>query len=364
MKNSLLIISTIFLVNLSVAQELSGKVTNKVTGEAIPYCSVYLSSVQIGVITDSIGNFAFDASLPDEITMRISASFFETKTMVVSKGDILQIQLNPSHLDVDEVVVIMPSGVMQRDNTVRVDHLDLKDLNAIPASNLMEAIANINGVQQASMGSGISKPVIRGMQGVRVLTVLNGMRIENQQWGGDHGLGISQLGIGAVEVIKGPSSLLYGADAFGGVLYLVDEKFSSQKSYEIQAQTKFETASLGTTNSLMVKLSKKNLRFNVAGLFSDFADMKLSNGSFLDNSRYYDHGVKARLGYSYKNWSMQARYMYSRSRVGIPGDSHDSIPDPADFMVNVQTETRSCLLNLFKIILSHLRIVFTSRKMN
>lgn len=336
MKNILVMILPFFLVKLSSAQELSGRVTNSVTGEAVPFASIYLPNVQIGTITDSTGNFYFRASLPDEVSVRISSRFYETQIIIGSRGEFLNVKLQPSHLDIDEVVVIMPSGVMQRDNTVRVDHLDLKDLNAIPASNLIEAIANINGVQQASTGAGISKPVIRGMQGVRVLTVLNGIRIENQQWGSDHGLGISQLGIGAVELIKGPSSLLYGADAFGGVLYLIDEKFTSQNTYEIQAQSKFESATLGTTNSIMLKLSKNNIRFNLAGLYSDFSDMKLSNGKFLRNSRYFDHGIKTRLAYSHKNWSMQARYMYSQSRIGIPGDIHDSILDTADFIVDVQ----------------------------
>ena len=57
-------------------------------------------------------------------------------------------------------------------------------------------------IQSASLGTGISKPVIRGFQGFRVLNLVNGVRLQNQQWGGDHGLAISQLGIDAVEVIK------------------------------------------------------------------------------------------------------------------------------------------------------------------
>ena len=59
-----------------------------------------------------------------------------------------------------------------------------------------------------------AKPVIRGMQGMRVVTFLNGMRINNQQWGGDHGLGISQAGMQSAEVIKGPMSLIYTGDTF------------------------------------------------------------------------------------------------------------------------------------------------------
>ncbi|NRA12441.1 MAG: TonB-dependent receptor, partial [Crocinitomicaceae bacterium] len=185
--------------------------------------------------------------------------------------------------------------------------------------------------------AGISKPVVRGMQGVRVMTVLNGMRIENQQWGGDHGLGISQLGIGSAEIIKGPSSLLYGADAFGGVIYLSDEKFANSNSISVDARSRFDGVNLGTTNSLNYKLSKKNVRFNAGGLYSSFADFKLPNGKYLENSRFYDHGAKLRFAVNHNNWSLQARYMYSNSQIGISGEVHEGEePLPENFMVDSQ----------------------------
>lgn len=341
MKHIVLTIVTICLVQLSFGQTLSGKVVDSKTKETIPFASVFITGVEIGTITDSIGNFNFKSSLPQEVTVRFSASMFETKLITVKSNQFITIALEPSHLELDEVILVMPTGVMQRDNTVNVDRLDLKDLNAIPAANLSEAIANINGVQQASMGTGISKPVIRGMQGVRVLTAWNGMRIENQQWGADHGMGISQLGIGSVEIIKGPSSLLYGADAFGGVVYLAEEKFSSQNAYSVNVNSKFESVNLGTTNSAMIKLSKKNMRFNLGALYSNFADFKMPNSLYLADSRYQDMGVKARFGVNKDNWVMQVNYMMSHSYIGIPGHTHDSVPNPENYMLNFQNRQRN-----------------------
>lgn len=341
MKNIFMSIVTLLLSQWTIAQHFSGNVVDAKTKKGIPFASVYVVDVQIGTITDSAGGFVFHASLPEEITLRISTAMYESKLVSIKSNEFISIELEESHLELDEVVLIMPTGVMQQDNTVRVDRLKLKDLNAIPAANLSEAIANLNGVQQASMGTGISKPVIRGMQGVRVLTAWNGMRIENQQWGADHGMGISQLGIGAVEVIKGPSSLLYGADAFGGVIYLAEEKFSSQNAYSVRVNSKFESVNLGTTNSAMIKLSKKNMRFNLGALYSNFADFKMPNGSYLADSRYQDMGVKARFGVNKDNWVLQANYMFSHSYIGIPGHTHDSLPDPETFMLSFQNRQRN-----------------------
>lgn len=337
----MLVIVAICIAQFSTAQGFLGRVIDAETNEGIPFASVLVTGFQIGIISDSLGNFSFEASLPEEISIKVSAELYESKILTASSKEHITISLYESHLEVDEIILIMPVGVMEKENTVRVDRLELKDLNTIPASSLSDAIANLNGVQQASIGTGITKPVIRGMQGVRVLTTLNGMRIENQQWGADHGMGISQLGIGAVEVIKGPSSLLYGADAFGGVIYLADEKFSKQNSYSIDVKSKFESVNLGTTNSAMFKLAKKNVRFNLGALYSNFADFKMPNGTYLADSRYQDMGVKARLGINKNKWAMQVNYMFSHSYLGIPGHTHDSVPDPSSFMLDFQNRQRN-----------------------
>ena len=340
MKNILLMIVFPFVVQLSFAQEFKGKILDAETKEGIPFANIYIKGIQVNAISDSIGNFSIDVPLPKEINVLFGASFYESKLMKVNSLKFISVDLIKSHLELDEVLLRPKSGTMQRDNIIRVDRLLIKDLNTIPVSNLSEALSNINGVQEASMGPGISKPVIRGMQGVRVLSVLNGMRLENQQWGADHGLGISQLGIGALEVIKGPNSLLYGVDAFGGVVYIEDEKFESQNVYSANINSKFESVNLGYTNSAVIKLSKKKFRFNLGALHSSFSDFQMPNGKYLEDSRYEDMGVKTRISYNTNNWVMNMYYMFSHSYNGIPGHTHDSIPDSESFMSDFQNRQR------------------------
>ena len=84
--------------------------------------------------------------------------------------------------------------------------------------NFMQAMENIPGVQAMDIGSGFSKPMIRGMGFNRIAVLENGIKQEGQQWGADHGLEQDAFNIGTVNVLKGPSSLLYGSDAMGGVI--------------------------------------------------------------------------------------------------------------------------------------------------
>ncbi|MDR2120495.1 MAG: TonB-dependent receptor [Tannerella sp.] len=84
--------------------------------------------------------------------------------------------------------------------------------------NLVQSLQHLPGVQSMDIGSGFSKPVIRGMGFNRISVTENGIKQEGQQWGADHGLETDAFDAERIIVRKGPSSLLYGSDAMGGVI--------------------------------------------------------------------------------------------------------------------------------------------------
>ena len=90
---------------------------------------------------------------------------------------------------------------------------------SISSTSLVENLNQLSGVSSIGSGLGIQKVVVRGLSGLRVVTYLNGMRIANQEWANDHSIGFTDLGLGRVELIKGASSLKFGGDAVGGILY-------------------------------------------------------------------------------------------------------------------------------------------------
>lgn len=302
-----------------------GLVSDSITKRPIPFAKVYIPSLDLGTIADMEGKFQLESDLPEQITVRISASDYISKTIEVFPSKFLSIQLLGSHLDLEEITISAPGSELDNLNIFNIEKIELSNGAANNTSVLTDAIATINGVQTASIGPGIGKPVVRGLQGLRVLTLINGVRMDNQQWGSDHGIAVGKLGIGSVEVIKGPSSLLYGGDAFGGVIYLKDERFTTQNAQEITIGSRFETVNLGTQSDLLYKLSKNNLRFTAGFLHGNFADFKLPNGKYLKNSRFKQLGGKANLAYNKGNWTTNVRYTYSRTRAGIPGHTHDSI---------------------------------------
>ncbi len=107
---------------------------------------------------------------------------------------------------------------VERGSTLPVDVAGRDYIRRHFAGGLMQTLQQIPGVRSMDIGTGFSKPMIRGMAFNRVIVAENGIKQEGQQWGGDHGLEMDAFDMERVVVIKGPASLLYGSDAMGGVI--------------------------------------------------------------------------------------------------------------------------------------------------
>lgn len=321
---------------MCIAQQLTGVVKDGLNNESIPGAKIELKELGVATFTDANGRFTLEGNWPNEFIIHVSAMTYESKTVLLTCCDSINFTLSPDPHDMDEVMVRVELRELQGSLTQKTDYMKLDKLDVITPLSISSALTQIDGVQMASYGPLNSKPVIRGMQGMRVVTFLNGMRINNQQWGGDHGLGISQVGMESAEVIKGPMSLIYTGDATGGLLYIKDGSFAPQNTYSIQMNTQFESVNKGSQNSLVYKVSGKKFRMSAAGIFSSYADYAVPDGGYLSDSRMQDYGGKFKLGYNSGKWNFELNYLYSNSRVGIPGHTHDTLATPASFIIEEQ----------------------------
>jgi iron complex outermembrane receptor protein len=131
----------------------------------------------------------------------------------------------PGHLhnDLEEVVVRatpLDQNVMEMAQSATV----LKDamLQREIANNIGETLARLPGLSNASYGQNVGRPVIRGMQGQRVGVLSNNMASGDASAGSqDHAVSSEPFLADQVEVLRGPSTLLYGSGAIGGVVNMV-----------------------------------------------------------------------------------------------------------------------------------------------
>lgn len=128
----------------------------------------------------------------------------------------------PRTLDVVEVTASpLRQGI--EDLARPVDVLTGDELDARKAGTLGETLERQAGVQSASFGAGVGRPVIRGLEGARVQVLANGgSALDVSTVSADHAIGIEPFLADQIEVLKGPASLLYGSGAIGGAVNVVD----------------------------------------------------------------------------------------------------------------------------------------------
>jgi vitamin B12 transporter len=211
-----------------------------------------------------------------------------------------------------------------------------EDLKTYNYSTLDDAFRNIPGVNvQASGGSGkLSTMSIRGANSSQVLILVDGVRVSSPTVGQTDLSDISPDLIERIEVIRGPQSTLYGADAIGGVVNIVTRKGAGPFYASVENQG-------GNYDTLHNKISLGGAYriFN----YSLSASHLESNGQFRnDNSNV--NAVSGRIGVSLPfDSSLAFVYRYNKSDTGVPVKSVFPPPQPVDPIINPnakqQTET-------------------------
>ena len=175
--------------------------------------------------TDAKGRYTF-RNLPKGVYL-VSFSYVGyanyTQKVDLASTTVFNVRMAPSSIEEAEVVVtgVSRATELKRDPVpmVAIGKTYIDQHSA--SGNVIDEIANLPGISAVTTGPNISKPFIHGLGYNRVVTSVDGIRQEGQQWGDEHGIEVDQNSVDRVEIIKGPASLSYGSDAIGGVVNLI-----------------------------------------------------------------------------------------------------------------------------------------------
>ena len=234
-------------------------------------------------------------------------------------------QVNDQTVKLDEVVLSLPFNQTLGKSVIKVDKIIFNDLNPILQQYISKSISKLPGVTILSTGPGISKPSIRGLSYDRVVVYSQGVRLENQQWGDEHGIGVSTSGINSIEVIKGPSYVLYGSDAMGGVLYIEPERYSNDFSVDYMGV--YNSNYNGITNNLGIKGSSGKFSYLARANMVDNQSFSTPDGE-VENTWFKENDIQAGLKYETEKFSSDLRLSMNFSELGLPhmeegDDDHD-----------------------------------------
>jgi iron complex outermembrane receptor protein len=298
---------------------LSGKVTTQ-AGEPLPGATIYCYELSKGTFSDSDGNFELSNLPAGKITVQFSFVGYASQVQIVLMDENVKridVALHETALEAEEVVVSGGYNATQHQTAVKIDVLNLDEKRRKISPNIMETLSQVPGVSMISKGSGVAKPVIRGLSMNDILTLNNGVRIENYQYSDHHPLGVNEFGIEDVEIIKGPASLLYGSDAIGGVINFIREKPAPVGTLQGDYGLQLFSNSLGVVQNLGLKGASKDIFGGLRVGYVSHADYLQGGGDFVPNTRFNESSLKANIGHAGRMGTFELFYDHNRHNIGL-----------------------------------------------
>ncbi len=202
-----------------------GHVVSKEDGEHIPFINVLIEGTRIGTVTDATGHYMLTNLPQGEHTLMVKGMGYETSRaqfeIVAGQSLEINVKINYHGVNIDEIVVT--SSPTARGFRYQPDNVYLgEELQKRADISFGEMLDGEPGIAMRSMGPTPSRPVIRGLDGDRILILQNGERMGDiSETSAGHAISLDPLSANRVEVVRGPASLLYGSSAIGGVINLM-----------------------------------------------------------------------------------------------------------------------------------------------
>ncbi len=174
------------------------------------------------------------------------------------------------------------------------------DLN-VSADNVADLLKDIGSVNLSSDGTpGVKRVSIRGENASRTLILVDGERIDDYKNKSGAPLLVNPFFIDRIEVLKGPSSVLYGSDAMGGIVNVISKQ-ASDRPFAAEGGIAYVGSGNGFSEFVNVSGTQGGFRYVLGGFNTDMGDLYLADRERVDNTSYYSKGVNAQLSYAFSD---------------------------------------------------------------
>lgn len=203
---------------------------------------------------------------------------------------------DPTHQNEDdyhhesEQIVVRAAGLTQLDTLAGTSVVEGLDLQRSSAGQIGDVLAKEPGVSATSFSPGASRPVLRGFAGERVKVLIDGIgAIDASNTSADHAVSIDPLTAERIEVLRGPAVLLYGSQAIGGAVNVIDKRIPQRPLDEpfhvdlaAAADTAYDLREGGA--SLDARLGDRVVA-HIDGSWRDTDDLRIPGFVLSDNLR-------------------------------------------------------------------------------
>ena len=173
----------------------------------------------------------------------------------------------------------------------------IKPDEQIVADNIPDLIKDIGSVNLVSDGTpGAKRVSIRGENASRTLLLVDGQRIDDSKTKSGAPMLINPFFIDHIEILKGPSSVLYGSDAMGGIVHVITKQ-ASEKPFSAEGGVAYVGSGNGFSEYVNVSGTLNKFSYALGGFNTDMGDMYLASHERVGNTSYYSKGLNAHLSY-------------------------------------------------------------------
>ncbi|MEE4107743.1 MAG: TonB-dependent receptor, partial [Halieaceae bacterium] len=195
-------------------------------------------------------------------------------------------------LRMEHVLVTMPLHKEVAETALPFTVLTGDELRRSASATLGDTLRDVPGIANASFGPGVGQPVIRGQTGPRVRVLQNGTTsADASKASQDHANAVETLLANSVEVLRGPSTLLYGGGAIGGVINVLDNRIPVSLPEEATGGLAYRHDTASNMDVLVGKFegSAGNFAFHADAMMREFDDLEIPGMAVREHDEHDDH---------------------------------------------------------------------------
>jgi iron complex outermembrane receptor protein len=300
----------------------TGRLVNSLSGDPIPGATVLLEELRRETTAGADGTFTFDNVPPGTYHLSIRAEGYSTRRTemrVPAATATVDVRVDPE-LHFQEVISVSADARSQFEAFQPTSVLSGQELQKQLETSVGETLQNQPGVAARSFGPAPSRPVIRGLSGDRVLILQDGQRMADlSSQSGDHGVTANPAAAERVEVVRGPATLLYGANAIGGLVNIITEDIPTRAIDGVNGNLTFDAGTAAAEGGAAgsVRAGNGRLAMQLGGGGRRSGDVGTPEGEVLNSQSRNGFGSVG-LSWTGGKGYFGGSYGYDDTRYGAP----------------------------------------------
>lgn len=306
----------------ATATTVSGRVFHATSQQPIANALVMIEGSKLETRSAADGSYSIaGVTAGGHHILVVATGFMPTRAELRVEGTAMTVNVAVDpELHYREVVSVSPDARSQSESYQPTSLLTGQDLHIELQGTLGATLSTQPGVAERSFGPGPSRPVIRGLDGDRVLILEDGQRIGDlSSQSGDHGVTANPASAVRIEVVRGPATLLYGANAIGGLVNVISDTIPTSPVSGASGNVTMDLGSAAREGggALDVLVGNNRWALHASGSGRRSGDVRTPEGAVGNTQSRSGTGVVG------ASWTGQGRYAgasygYDDTKYGLP----------------------------------------------